>query len=111
METRIINRLDLCTKMEVWSPKYNSNSLSQEYGEPVALLHKRKVDFGAPVIIVTFPKAKHLQGQRFSISKREAMNHNIGTNGRAPMYEIPLSHFQPWETAAEIKAKVNSMFA
>jgi hypothetical protein len=98
----IIAKPHLMTHLSVWTPKYNSKSLTQDYGEQVALLHKRKVDFASPVIIVEFPKAKHLQGQRFAIRKESAQKHAVGTNGAAPMYEIPLSHFESWESAQEV---------
>lgn len=98
----LIKKLHWCTQLEVWKPKYNDQSLTQSYDEPVALVHKRKIDFAAPVIIITFPKAKHLQGQRFAIHKQYAQSHAVGSNGRAEMYEIPLSHFEPWETHEEL---------
>lgn len=87
------------THMLVWNPKY---SAEKDYGEYVALLHKRKVDFASPVIIVEF-RAKHLQGQRFCIRKQDAMRHEQGSNGTAPMYIIPMSHFESWETPAEVR--------
>ena len=92
----IIKQPHLCTKLQVWTPKYDNKSLTQDYGEPVALLHKGKVDHASAVILVEFPKAKHLQGQRFAIKKQDAQRHAIGTNGAAPMYEIPMSHFESW---------------
>jgi hypothetical protein len=106
----IVHKVHLLTKMDVWSPKYDSKSLTKDYGEYVALLHKRKVDFASPVIIVNFPKAKHLQGQRFCIRKRDAQAHAVGTNGAAPMYEIPMSHFEPWETAEEVRDTAFGLF-
>lgn len=103
----IISKPHLCTKMEVWMPKYNSKSLTRDYSEPVALLHQKKVDFATPIIIVTFPKAKHLAGQRFAIKKVYAQEHAVGTNGTAPMYEVPMSHFQAWESSAEVMKIIN----
>lgn len=97
----IVNKVHLCTKLEVWSPKYAGRWL-EEYGEPVALVHKRKVDFGSPILIVDFPKAKSLAGQRFAIKKLDAQRHKVGTNGKADMYEIPLSHFEYWESSSEV---------
>lgn len=103
------HKMWMITKLDVWNPKYNSKSLTQEYDEAVALLHKRKVDFASPVIIVNF-KAKHLEGQRFAIKKEEAQRHAVGTNGKAPMYEIPMSHFESWETSQEVHDLANNMF-
>ena len=107
----IINKPHLCTVTEVWQPKYNSQSLTQEYDEPVALLHKRKVDFGSPILIIKFTKAKHLIGQRFAIRKQDAQRHAVGSNGRAPMYEVPLSSFEAWESGSEVANKAKEMFA
>ena len=104
-----INKPHLCTRLQVWAPKYNDKSLTQEYGEQVALVHKRKVDFASPVIIIEF-SAKHLQGQRFCIRKQDAQRHAVGTNGKAPMYEIPMSHFESWQTGAEVAAIVESLW-
>jgi hypothetical protein len=106
----IIHKLHLCTTIPVWAPKYNDKSLTRDYGEYVALVHKRKVDFGSPVLIITFPKAKHLEGQRFCIKKQDAQRHAVGTNGKAPMYEIPMSHFESWETAQEVRDLAFSLF-
>lgn len=105
----IINKPHLCTQLAVWRPKYSSQ-YTDEYGEPVALVHKTKVDFASPVIIVTFPKADHLKGQRFAIKKADAQKHKIGSNGAAPMYEIPMSHFESYETAQEIRETVEMLF-
>lgn len=96
----IINKPHLVTHMDVWTPRYKDKY--RDYGEYVALLHKKKVDFATGVIIVTFTKAKHLQGQRFCIKRSDAMQHEVGTNGSADMYIIPMSHFEQWETAQEI---------
>lgn len=96
-----------CTKIEVWYPKYSTKYSDGEY---VALLHTRKVQYATPVIVVEFTKAKHLKGQRFAIKKVDAMKHEIGDNGSAPMYIIPLSHFEPWETPAEVRAVAMEIF-
>lgn len=97
----LINKPHLCTKLEVWQPKYSAQ-YTDKYEEAVALLHKHKVDFGSPVIIVEFTKSKGLAGQRFAIRKQDAQQHEVGTNGKAPMYEIPMSHFQAWVKPEEI---------
>jgi hypothetical protein len=104
----ILRKPHLLTKILVWTPKYNNDSLTQDYGEYVALVSKKKIDFGTGVILVEFPKAKHLQGQRFCIMKSDAQRHAVGTNGAIPMYEIPMSHFDGWETVNEIKQTIAS---
>lgn len=106
----IIHKPHLCTKMDVWTPKYNNKSLTKDYGEPVALMHTGKVTQASPVIIVNFPKAKHLQGQRFCIRKDYAMRHALGSNGKAPMFEVPMSHFESWETAQEVRDLALNIF-
>lgn len=105
----IINKPWLCTKIPVWNPKW-SGQYADEYGEPVALLHRRKVDFGSPVLLVEFTKSKSLAGQRFCIKKEEAQRHKVGTNGRAEMYEIPLSHFESWQSAQETLELIHNIF-
>ena len=100
----------LCTKMDIWQPKHNDKSLTQDYGERVALMHKTKVDFASPIIIVTFSKAKWLEGQRFAIRKQDVQRHAVGTNRKAPMYEVPMSHFEPWMSTAEVKEEALNLF-
>lgn len=107
----IINKPHLCTILEVWQPKYNSKSLTKEYDEPVALLHKRKVDHGSPILVVSFTKAPHLNGQRFAIKKGDAQKHAVGSNGKAPMYEVPLSHLETYSISSEIMNEIKEIFA
>lgn len=104
----IIHKPHLCTKMEVWTPRYKDKH--RDYGEYVALLHKNKVDFASPVILIEFTKAKHLAGQRFCITREQAQKHEVGTNGVAPMYIVPMSHFEQWETAQEVRDLAFSLF-
>jgi hypothetical protein len=105
----IITKPHLCTRLGVWEPKYSAKYA--DYGEAVALLHKRKVDFASPIIIVEFPKAKHLQGQRFAIRKKDAQKHELGDNGSAPMYIIPMSHFESWESGREVSQTAFGIFS
>ena len=93
--------------MQVWTPRYHDKS--DGGGEYVALLHKNKVDFATPYIIIEFTKAKHLQGQRFAISKQYAQQHEIGTNGKAPMYLIPMSHFEDWISGSEVVDEIKNL--
>lgn len=104
----IINKPHLVTKLQVWAPRYN-DKYKNEYGEYVALLHKNKVDFATECIIVEFPKSKHLEGQRFAINKIKAQSHKVGTNGAAPMYEIPMSHFESWQSGKEVTEEIESL--
>lgn len=102
----LIRNPHLCTVMDIWQPKFNDKSLTKKYGEAVALMHKGKVDNASPLIIVTFSKSPHLAGQRFAINRLRAQSHAVGTNGKAPMYEVPMSHFEPYETIDDIKNTV-----
>lgn len=104
----IIQKPHLCSKLPVWNPKWSGKYA--DYGEPVALLHKRKVDFGSPILLIEFTKSPALKGQRFAIRKADAMNHEVGDNGSAPMYIIPISHFEAWQTADEVRETVNTLF-
>jgi len=101
----IISKPWLATKLDVWFPRYHD----QWEGERVALLHKDKVDHATLNIIVEFTKAKHLKGQRFAISRAYAQTHAVGTNGSAPMYIIPMSHFEDWVSGSEVIEEVKSL--
>lgn len=96
----IIHKLHLCTKLNIWAPRYSSAYTETE--ERVALLAKYKVDAGSPVIIVNFTKAKHLEGQRYCIKKTDAQQYPIDTNGKIECYAVPMSAFDSWETAQEV---------
>lgn len=102
----IINKIHLCTKLIVFAPRYSDK---YKTGEATALLHRRKVDFASPVILVEF-KAAHLLGQRFCIKKEDAQKHTVGTNGKAEMYEIPMSHFESWQSGQEVLDLVHNIF-
>jgi len=97
----IFNYPHRLTKLEVWFPKYSTQY--SDVGEKVALLHKDKVDHATGWFLVEFTKAKHLEGQRFCISKKKAQSCPVGTNGKAPMYEVPMSMLEDWGTASEVK--------
>lgn len=104
----IIHKAYMCTRMQVWTPRYHDKK--DGGGEYMALLHKNKVDFASPVIIVEFTKAKHLAGQRFAIRKQVAQKCEVGTNGKAPMYLVPMSKFEPWSDAREIRDLAEGLF-
>lgn len=97
----ILIKHHLCTVHPVWAPKY-SEQYNEKYGQHVVLLLKRRVDFGSAIQKVEFTKAKHLVGQRFAIRKSYVQKHDTGTNGAASVYIIPISHFEYWESAAEV---------
>ena len=101
----IINQPGLTTKLEIWAPKYHT-----ETGGYEVWLHKRKVDFGTPQIIIEFTKAKHLAGQRFAIMKKQAMSYPVGTNGKAPMYRVPIDDLESWESAKEVAETAINIF-
>lgn len=102
----IIKQPHLCSILEVWHPKY-----STKWGdEMVVLLNKRKVDFGSPVLIIRFTKAKAFmqEGQRFAIKKIDAQRCEVGSNGTAPMYIVPLSKLEYWSSVKEIYDTIES---
>lgn len=108
METITIRRPSLCTKLEIWQPRYSS--AYSEKAERVALLAKYKVEYASPIILVEFTKAKHLAGQRFCIRKEDVLRCEIDSNGRIPCYAVPMSRFSTWETTQEIIDIANNLF-
>ena len=104
----IINKPYMVTRLQVWNPRYHDKY--EDSQETVALLHKNKVDRATGVIIIEFTKAKHLQGQRFAILKQRAQQCAVGTNGTAPMYVVPMSWFEGWETGEEVRQIAEGLF-
>jgi hypothetical protein len=96
-----IHKPHLCTKLDIWAPRYSDAYTDTD--ERVALLAQYKVANASPVIIVNFTKAKHLEGQRFCIKKEDVMRCKLDTNGKIPCYAVPMSKFEPWESAAELR--------
>lgn len=105
MNTITISKPHLCTKLPIWSPKYNTES-----GEYEAWLSVSKIGYASPIIIVEFTKAKHLLGQRFCIRKDVAMRCERGTNGKIPVYKVPFSKMDTWQTAREVADIANSLY-
>lgn len=105
----IINNPHLVTKLEIWTPRYSD--AHKDSGERVALLAQYKVQHATPIFIVIFTKAKHLEGQRFAISRAKAASYPIDSNGKIPCYAVPLSAFEPWETGAEVAEIAESLFS
>ena len=95
----------LCTKMQIWQPKYNTS-----HGDYEVWLHKNKVDHATPIILIEFTKAKHLIGQRFAITREKAMRYPVGTNGKAPMYKVTFSVLDRWESASEVADIAKKLF-
>jgi hypothetical protein len=104
----IINKPHLCTKLDIWAPRYSDAYTATD--ERVALLAQYKVMQSSPVILVDFSKAKHLKGQRFCITREAAMRYPLDSNGKIPCYAIPMSAFEGWETGAEVHALAMAAF-
>jgi len=99
-DVKILKNAHLCTVMQIWTPRY-SDKYKNELSEPVALLSQSKVHHASPEIIVKFTKAKHLQGQRFTISREKAQKAPVDSNGKISCYAVPLSWFEPYITSVE----------
>ena len=102
----IIKDPHLTTRLEIWAPKYHTKNGGYE-----VWLHKRKVDYATPQIIIKFTKAKHLEGLRFAILKQDAQSYPVGTNGEAEMYQVPLDKLEVWETGDEVASTAFSKFS
>lgn len=100
----IINKPHLCTVVEIWSPKYG------DVDEQEAWISQSKVRYASPIIVVKFTKAKHLIGQRFAVRRDIVERCEVTTNGKIPVYRVPLSKMERWETAAEVAELANTLF-
>ena len=106
----MIKNPHLCTKLEVWTPRYSDKWSNGEY---VALLHKSKVHHASSTIIIEFTKAKHLQGQRFAITRDIVQACPLTSNkrsGELNMYAVPMSKFDSWESYKEVHDKAIHIF-
>ncbi len=101
----IIKKPWLCSQLDIWSPKYHTDSSEWE-----AWLSKAKVYHASPIILVRFTKAKHLIGQRFAITRTEAQKCREVNNGRIACLAIPMSKLEHWESAEEIVDNANKLF-
>jgi hypothetical protein len=97
----IIQKPHLLTKLEIWAPRYSDAYTATD--ERVALLAQYKVAQSSPVILVEFTKANHLKGQRFAIRRSDVERYPIDSNGKIACYAVPMSKFESWETAAEVR--------
>lgn len=104
----IINKPHFCTKLDIWAPRYSDAHTNLD--ERVALLAQYKVAQSSPVIIVNFTKAKHLAGQRFCIKKEDVLRCPVDSNGKIPCYAVPMSKFESWESGAEVRDLVDTLF-
>lgn len=101
----IIKHPEMCTKLEIWAPKYHADNGWEVW------LHKVKTDHATGTIIIDFTKAKHLAGQRHAILKSEAQKYPVGSNGKAPMYRVPYSALESWSSAREVAETAKSIFS
>lgn len=101
MKSTILKKTDHPSTMVIWFPRYSD--AYKESQERVALLAKYKVDSSQPHIIVEFSKAKHLIGQRYHIKRSEAMTYPLDNNGKIPCYAVPMSAFDYYEWASEVR--------
>jgi hypothetical protein len=107
--THIIHKPQTCTRLDVWTPRYHDKK-DGKAGEWVALLAQYKVSSASPIIIVDFTKAKHLKGQRYAIKRSDVVSYPLDSNGKIPCYAVPMSAFDTWETAAEVRDVALSAF-
>lgn len=101
----IINKPYLCTKVEIWNPKYNTDSDDWE-----VWLSVRKMNYASSVVIIEFTKAKHLMGQRFCVRRQDVEHCEQGTNGKIPIFKVPFSKLESYETTSEIRNIALSLF-
>lgn len=97
----------LLTHLDIWAPKYSE--AHKQNGERVALLAKYKVDAGTPWLIIDFTKAKHLAGQRYCIKRSDAQKCDIDYDQKIPMYAVPMSKLENWDTVDEVKNIIRKM--
>ena len=95
----IIAKPWLCTRMEIWQPKYHVKDDPTSWE---VWLSKSKVSHASPVIIIEFTKAKHLRTQRFCIRRQDVERSEQGTNGRIPVYKVDFNKLEGWDTAQEV---------
>lgn len=93
----IINKPWLCTKLEIWAPKYNTVNGGWE-----VWLSKSKVHHATSIILVEFTKAKHLLGQRFAITRDKVQRCREVSNGKIPCYAVPFAMLKGWDSGAEV---------
>jgi hypothetical protein len=95
----------LCTKLPIWSPKYDTEGEMWE-----VWILASKVYHATPTIIIEFTKAKHLMGQRFCIRRQDVEHCPLGSNGKAPVFKVPFDKLESYDTQAEILETALSIF-
>lgn len=101
----IISKPHLCTKIPIWYPKYNTDE-----GEWEVWLSKHKVGYASPIIIIEFTKAKHLKSQRFAVRRQDVERCEMTTNGKIPVYKVPFSKLEGYDTPQDVLQTVNNIF-
>lgn len=97
----ILKSPHLCTKLEIWSPRYHDS---------VVLLSQNKVHHASSVILIEFTKAKSLIGQRFCVTRDVVQSCPLETNGKIPCYCVKMSLLESWESGQEIAETANKIF-
>lgn len=97
----ILKSPHLCTKLEIWSPRYHDS---------VVLLSQNKVHHASSVILIEFTKAKSLLGQRFCVTRDTVQSCPLETNGKIKCYAVPMDKLESWETAQEVADIANKIF-
>jgi len=102
-----IKEPQLLTRMDIWYPRYKDRKIN---GDWVVLLSCKTVKFATSLILVSFVRAKHLQGQRFAILKSDVMKYPVESNGSIDCYAVPMEAFDSWESTKELRELAISLF-
>lgn len=97
----IFQRPNQLTHIEIWFPRYHDKTHDNK--EWVVPLAQYKVDAASPWIIIEFTKAQHLKGQRYCVKRSVAQTSPKDTNGKIPVYCVPMSKLENWDTVEEVK--------
>lgn len=76
------------SRIEIWQPKYSPRFAD----EHEVWIDRDKV---REHNIVYFTKAKHLEGKEYYISGRDVRQSPTTTNGKIPVYAVPMSRLEP----------------
>lgn len=101
------------TTLDIWAVRYKEQSKGT--GEWEVLINDYHVDnaHASPVVIVTFSKAKHLQGQRYCIKRSDITSsptemHKSKQGRPIRRYVVPFSKLEGYDTAQEVKDIINN---
>ena len=103
----LITKRTPVTVIDLWFPKYSSKYDGTK--ERAFLPACYKVDNGAEVIIVKFSRAKHMQGLRFAMKRKDVMTYPRQNNGSIYCYAVPESKWEPVETPEDIHGVVENL--